>query len=855
MPIFTAIAAFAATVSWASVAAFAARTLLTIGISNLLSNRANASNGAQPAGTQDAGGRVQLPPATNNKLVVLYGTAFLAPTVVDAMISTDQSTMWYVCALAEVPDSPCTISFDKLYWDGKLVGFDGVDPTKVLALTTNSDPAQIDTTVAGNINIYAYTNGSNSGFNTSLTAIQVLQDAAIPVNMRWTATDLMSHCSFMIVKIKYNTTAGTTGLPQLSVKLTNNLVAPGFVIYDYMTSTRYGAGINPANIDTDSLTVLNAYSDELIHYIPVGGTLPTATTYRYSINGPVNTGVDCLTNLQQLVDACDSWLQFSELTGRWKVVVNKSYLPELAITDLYHVTDDVLIGGIEVNPVDLSSTYNSMEVQYPNTNIKDQTDFQVVDLAVVYPALLNPNEPANQLTIQYPQVNAAVQAKYLGLRRLLQNREDLIITFNLDYSGIQVSAGDVIRVTFAVYGWNAPDHPYGKLFRVSQVQEIKMEDGTLGARLVAFEYNETVYADNSIQDFVPEANMGVTSPLVIGPTGIPVVSANAPTTTSNVRTFTVTSTVPTTGIVISVDFNYGTTNVVSTHKLYRTVANADGKPLPPGATLSLTVGDLPPGTYYWSTTARNGTEQSASNPLASLTPLLWAGAGLLAYNYLTGEGGVNSADLAPNAAGYRRLVIYNMRRAPDGVAQLVTDTTDRNIPLTYPGNTIAESDVFPWATGTGTITDGFGENSTGPYLPNSNSLQSIASEGLFGWYILVGADLTTNPVDPDETMTETMSFNFTTDTPNTIFQIVSFTIQTAHGVIGPVNINTEELASYDTGSIIEPNPYHVAINWSGNGAGSIIKTGYMIRNMTPGSNLTAIMGNYSLIQSKGLNLQ
>ena len=59
MPIFTAAAAavgsFFAGITLSSVAAFAVRTLVTIGISKLVANRANKSS----AGAQDVGARVQ----------------------------------------------------------------------------------------------------------------------------------------------------------------------------------------------------------------------------------------------------------------------------------------------------------------------------------------------------------------------------------------------------------------------------------------------------------------------------------------------------------------------------------------------------------------------------------------------------------------------------------------------------------------------------------------------------------------------------------------------------------------------------------------------------------------------------
>jgi hypothetical protein len=331
MAIFTAIAA---TVSAAvgggifgAIAGFAARTLLTIGITKLIGNRAGTSG----AGTQDTGARIQLPPASNNKVPVVYGKAYVAPIITDAKISEDQRTMWYCCTLAEVTDTG-SYTFGDIYYEGKRVVFDGTDTSKVVQLVTNSDPAQIDDKISGQLYMWKFPNGSSSGISTGgANAITLLSDASIPADLRWNSalyttggqSAQMSNLAFIIVKVIYNDNAGTTSLKQMNVELTNSLDEPGSVIKDYLQNVRYGCAIPIAQIDTASLTALDVYSAEQITYTPVGGG--SATQDRYKINGPINTGQNCLTNLQQLVDDCDSWLQYNELTGQWKVVINKEF--------------------------------------------------------------------------------------------------------------------------------------------------------------------------------------------------------------------------------------------------------------------------------------------------------------------------------------------------------------------------------------------------------------------------------------------------------------------------------------------------------------------------------------------------
>jgi len=834
MPVFTAAAAaigsFFAGITISSVAAFAVRTLVTIGISKLVANRANKTG----AGAQDVGSRVQLGPATNNKLSVSYGSAFLAPTVTDAKITTDQKTMYYVFTLCEA--SSGTMSFGKIFWNGKEVtlgagDYSGVN--KVVSLTTNATTPQVDTTINGYAWIYQFNNGSSSGVNTGgTTAITILSDASIPVADRWTATDLMSDTCFIVVKVIYNKDVqDAQQMPRLSVQLTNTLTKPGDVLLDYMTDVQYGCAIDVANIDTASLTALNVYSDQTITYVPVGGG--SATQPRYRIDGPVNTGDNCLSNLQQLVDACDSWLQYSELTGQWTIVMNKPYSGVLG--DLYSVDSSVLIGGIDINPIDLNQTYNSLEVQYPNANINDQTDYKVVDLTTVGtawydPSLLSPNEPDNRLTIQYPQINNYIRAVYLGVRRLLQSREDLTIVCNLDYSGIQVVAGDVVRVTLAEYGWT------DKLFRVSQVQETKTSDGFLGARITAFEYNGTIYNDNALEDFIPEANTGLSDPNVFDKPSTPIIT-NGPVANSAINYFTVSSNVPAVGSTLYMDFNYGNTSNVSTHKSYSSVQTGDGTLYSANSTVTINVADLNPGTYYWSSTARNDLAGRQSNSSASFN---WVGPSVTPFDPAGNVGGITYDDMQPNGAGFLAYWTFDPRPEGGGPPVLVTSTSQRNRPLIFPGTTVSPTIIFPWYQGTGT-------GSTGEWTPGSSQSQLI-TEGTDGWYKAIYVDLSSDNLLGNEIGQLWGTLGFLGDVNNIQYQICRYAI--FNSIPSQIILQTRTLQTYFTG-FMEPYPTHITISdWSGGSDEGIYQWGYAIRNLTLGSNLTLFHGSLTVKQQK-----
>jgi hypothetical protein len=205
---------------------------------------------------------------------------------------------------------------------------------------------------------------------------------------------------------------------------------------------------------------------------------------------------------------------------------------------------------------------------------------------------------------------------------LLQGREDLIITLKTDYSGIQVEAGDVIRVTNETYGWT------DKLFRVSNVIEEKDSEGNLFASLTGFEYNGSIYDDDlDITDFIPADNTGLQDPNIISQPDAPIVLANTSTT---LNFLDISGNVPNVGLVINLDFNYGFDSNVSNHLYYTTVNNSNGAPLIPSNTYTINVNDIEQtGNIYWSTTARNRQVGVQSLP-SSLA--VWPGSGVTVAN-------------------------------------------------------------------------------------------------------------------------------------------------------------------------------------------------------------------------------
>lgn len=568
--------------------------------------------GASADTTPNPGSPVQLPPAGDNKVPIVYGTAYLGGIVTDLSITSNNQKLYYVLTLCEVTNTepgqtPDTITFGNVYWGGKRCIFDGTDQYKVVGLLDESTGVT-DTTVAGKLNIYLYRNGWNSGANTSLNAQQVMQSPGLVYT--WDANKLMSNVAFAIVEITYSASANLTGIQQTRFQVTNSRTKPGDCLADYLQSSRYGAALPASQIDFTSLTALNTYSDGLLTYTPYGGG--SATLPRFRFDGVVTTESTVMDNIQNMASCADCLIRYNEISGKWGVIVQSP-----AYSVAMDINDSRMVSAIQVTPVDLSSSYNIVEVKFPDGTNQDSFNTALLNLAVVNPSLLYPNEPINKQTVNLPLVNSSVRAQYLANRMLEAAREDLQIKVTINYSGLQLEAGDIVTVTNANYGWVA------KLFRIAQVVEQFAGDGQVTAALTLMEFNPSVYDDANVTQFTPSPNSGIGSPLGFGTVPAPSITNIQPS--AAVPSFGVAVTASSNGIVQYAEVYYSAfASPTDAQRIFAgtTAVNPGGNPYNPSSSMGVvTLTEIPQGDWYFFVRMVNALGSSVFSSASSV--LVW----------------------------------------------------------------------------------------------------------------------------------------------------------------------------------------------------------------------------------------
>tara|TARA_R110001632_G_scaffold84624_3_gene186505 strand:+ start:87 stop:851 length:765 start_codon:yes stop_codon:yes gene_type:complete len=198
----------------------------------------------------DPGRQIVLTPDTNNSVPVVYGDTYVSGIVTDAWMATNNKAMWVCLTLSEmtgdlINGNPSEITFKEVYRDGLRLDFERDGNTVDVAY---DDAGNNTDTLKGYIKVYPFVNGSTNPtrFYTEPAGSSLPAYTLFP---SWSPSDAMNGLVFALVYIQYRPKNEITGIGEWKFRLNNTMSEPGDVLNDYMTNTRYGAGIPEAEIN------------------------------------------------------------------------------------------------------------------------------------------------------------------------------------------------------------------------------------------------------------------------------------------------------------------------------------------------------------------------------------------------------------------------------------------------------------------------------------------------------------------------------------------------------------------------------------------------------------------------------
>lgn len=239
-------------ISGSGVASTLVKTIGAAVVLNQVTKSINKDNQKEDTANIDQGVRLQVPPAADNRIPVLYGTAYFGGIITDAVMTNTNKTMVYCLTLCEKTGNKLSdgqtsqFTFKDIYWNDQRMIFNADGITANYTVDRNGN---IDRSISNQVKVWCYGNGSeNPATLENYTATNTVK--AYTVMPGWsTSTHAMSDLAFAIVQVDYNRDKNITGIGDMLFHMDNNMHLPGDCLYDYMTNTRYGAGIDPQEIN------------------------------------------------------------------------------------------------------------------------------------------------------------------------------------------------------------------------------------------------------------------------------------------------------------------------------------------------------------------------------------------------------------------------------------------------------------------------------------------------------------------------------------------------------------------------------------------------------------------------------
>jgi hypothetical protein len=276
-------------------------------------------------------------------------------------------------------------------------------------------------------------------------------------NTIWTNDHRLRGISYIYVRLEYDKDV-FGGLPDITCDIlgkkirkyttptafetaaaTNgNANNPAWVLLDYLTNSRYGRGIDYADIDLQSFIDAADYCDDNI-------TISGNTFNRFLVNGHLDPDSTLYSNIKDILASCAGFLVFTG--GKYRLLIDK-VVPVGEID--FEFTEDNIIGGISITLGSKTTRYNKIKINYfdpqkdwsPNISILEDATYRAED-----------DNQVLEREIELPLVSDFNRAQFIARLFLNQSRFGTAVTFTGAPSALVCSVGDVVYVSHPTPGW------------------------------------------------------------------------------------------------------------------------------------------------------------------------------------------------------------------------------------------------------------------------------------------------------------------------------------------------------------------------------------------------------------------
>ena len=425
--------------------------------------------------------------SSNGAIPIIYGTRKVGGNIVFLATSgTDNQYLYMALVLGEGEISEVTA----LYVNDKRVNLSGVMTDNVQRTVTSSDQNFFDTENSQSLITVEAHFGSDSQTASSL----------LSTLSTWTSSHKLSGLAYLAIRFEWNrdkfgsipqvqalvkgrkiydprldsTITGGSGSHRADTSSTwafsDN---PVLQMLDYLRNDRFGMGITNSYFDTnfsDWQTASNVCDTQIQ---PLGGsniilysfgfdyTADSERTITNTIdlmnsNTVIDTSKNAIDNVKEFVRGSRSYLNFSG--GKYNILVETSGSASITLTE------DNILGGINVISKNKNSRYNRVIVNFinPDKNYQSDTaqfppiDESLVDSADRHATLLS--EDGGILLegrFDFSMLTNKFQAQEMAEIILRRSRSSLNVSFKADATALDLLVGDIVNITHATPAFSA----------------------------------------------------------------------------------------------------------------------------------------------------------------------------------------------------------------------------------------------------------------------------------------------------------------------------------------------------------------------------------------------------------------
>lgn len=264
----------------------------------------------------------------------------------------------------------------------------------------------------------------------------------------WTTDHRQRGCAYCYHRLKFNEKAFPGGLPNIvylikgkadiwdprdnGYRWTDNAA---LIVADYLLNPIYGLGCTQNEIDIDALIDAANYCDTDLGGIGTGFK-------RYRINGRFEATASHEQTLQEMADAMGGDIVWQG--DKWRILPGKYRAWSLDLNE------DDFRGPIHVRThATRDDMFNIAKVTYidPNT-------FEAGEIVISQNQFIVQAGEKLVKSFNYSAVTSSIHAHLLATLELERIQQGILVSATFSPKLLKVQVGDVVRLSFAKYGWN-----------------------------------------------------------------------------------------------------------------------------------------------------------------------------------------------------------------------------------------------------------------------------------------------------------------------------------------------------------------------------------------------------------------